>query len=58
MNSDRVDLRMNQWNLITADYMSPELLSKSDKLEVYVWYPGKENIWIDDFKIEFFDPKY
>ena len=58
MNADNVDLQLNQWNLITADYMSPELLSRSDKLEVYVLYQGTENIWIDDLKIEFFDPKY
>lgn len=58
MNGDSVNLKLNQWNLITADYMIPELLSHSDKLEVYVWYKGEENIWIDDLKIEFFDPKY
>jgi hypothetical protein len=58
MNADTVNLQLNQWNLITADYMTPELLSRSDELEVYVWYNGKENIWIDDLKIEFFDPKY
>jgi hypothetical protein len=58
MNADSVKLQMNQWNLITADYMTPELLSRSDDLEVYVWYKGKEYIWIDDLKIEFFDPKY
>ena len=58
MNADTVNLQLNQWNLITADYMTPELLSRSDELEVYVWYNGKENIWIDDLKIEFFNPKY
>ncbi|MEN8223871.1 MAG: hypothetical protein ABFS05_00805 [Bacteroidota bacterium] len=58
MTADTVHLQLNQWNLITADYMTPELISRSDKLEVYVWYEGEEDIWIDDLKIEFFDPKY
>ena len=58
MNADTVKLQLNQWNLITADYMTPELISRSDKLEIYVWYKGAESIWIDDLKIEFFDPKY
>ncbi|MCD4770634.1 MAG: glycosyltransferase family 39 protein [Bacteroidales bacterium] len=57
MNADSVKLQLNQWNLITADYFTPELLSRTDKLDVYVWYRGKENIWIDDLKIEFFEPK-
>ena len=58
MNADTVHLKLNQWNLITQDYMTPELMSRKDKLEVYVWYQGQEDIWIDDLKIEFFDPKY
>jgi len=58
MNADTVNLQLNQWNLITADYMTPELISRSDKLEIYLWYEGEEDIWIDDLKIEFFDPKY
>jgi hypothetical protein len=59
MNADTVGLQMNQWNLVRADYMTPELLSAGDKLEVYVWFKkGTESIWIDDLKIEFFDPKY
>ncbi len=55
---DTLNLKINDWNYLSADYITPELLSRSDKLEVYVWYRGKEPIWIDDLKIEFFDPKY
>lgn len=57
LNADSADLVLNKWNLVTADYMTPELLSESDELEVYVWHPGKKDIWIDDLKVEFFEPK-
>ena len=58
IKTDSADLVLNKWNLVTADYMTPELLSRSDELEVYIWHPGTKDIWIDDLKIEFFDPKY
>jgi len=58
MNADTIQLKLNQWNLIRADYLTPELLSSSDQLEVYIWHKkGVENIWIDDLRIELFDPK-
>jgi len=46
-----------QWNKITLDYMTPEVRSKKDKLSVYVWYWGKEYLFVDDLRIEVYERK-
>ncbi len=52
---DRATLSYGSWNKITMDYLTPEVRSKDDNMKVYVWYKGKENIYIDDFVVEVFD---
>ena len=47
-------LKLNQWNKITVDYLTPEVRQKSDKLVVYIWNRGKKNIYFDDLKVELF----
>ncbi len=56
MNHDNFTLKMNQWNLITRDYMTPEPRTPNDEMQVYVWYRGQDNIYIDDLKVELFEP--
>ncbi len=46
-----------KWNKISIDYLSPELRSRKEEVRVYVWYRGKKDIYIDDLKIEVFEPK-
>ncbi|HRS38591.1 MAG TPA: hypothetical protein P5292_05365 [Bacteroidia bacterium] len=43
-----------QWNKITADYMTPRPYSEADKFEIYAWYRGNSEIWIDNFQVEAF----
>ncbi|MCK4677223.1 MAG: glycosyltransferase family 39 protein [Bacteroidales bacterium] len=52
---NRVNLSYGSWNKITMDYLTPEVRAKDDNMKVYVWYKGKENIYIDDFVVEVFD---
>jgi hypothetical protein len=44
------------WKELRLDYLTPEPRSKRDKLSVYVWYRGKKPIFIDDLKVEIFNP--
>ena len=48
---------MNQWNKISIDYLTPEVRSTNDNLIVYIWNRGKSDFYIDDIKIELFEPK-
>jgi hypothetical protein len=50
-------LKLNEWNLISMDYLTPEVRSKEDKLTVYLWNRGNLDIYFDDLKIEVFDEK-
>ncbi|MFA5417121.1 MAG: hypothetical protein WC341_01555 [Bacteroidales bacterium] len=49
-------LKLNQWNKITMDYLTPEVRSKNDNLVVYVWNRGKKSIYFDDLIIEMYTP--
>ncbi|HET6245536.1 MAG: hypothetical protein H0V01_03555 [Bacteroidetes bacterium] len=50
-------LELNKWNKVSFDYLTPEVRKKSDNLSVYAWNRGKKNIYIDDLKIDVFEPK-
>ena len=46
-----------QWNLISIDYMTPEVRTPRDPLMVYAWYRGEGDIHIDDILVEVFEPR-
>ena len=52
---DRDSLSYGIWNKITMDYLTPEVRAKKDNMKIYVWYKGKEDVYIDDFVVEVFD---
>ena len=54
---EKLDLKLNQWNKVSFDYMTPEVRTTNDKLKVYVWLRGKDALYIDDLKVEVFEPK-
>jgi len=56
INLPEYDLKMNTWNLISWDYLTPEPRRRTDQLHTYLWYRGKAPFYIDDFKIEIFEP--
>ena len=47
--------KLNEWNKLTFDYLTPEARSRKDQLEVYIWYRGKADIYIDDLSVEVFE---
>lgn len=49
-------LKKGEWNLITLEYQTPEARSIQDNLKVYVWNRDRKVVYIDDLKIECFEP--
>lgn len=51
------EFKQGEWNLITADYLTPEVQSKDEIVQSYIWYNGSGEVWIDDFKIDLYTKK-
>lgn len=49
-------LKKGEWNLITLDYQTAEVRTENDNLKVYVWNRDRKEVFIDDLKIECFEP--
>jgi len=49
------NIKLNQWNKVTMDYLTPEVRSKNDLLIVYLWNKGDLDIYFDDLLIEVFE---
>ena len=57
-DSEKMDLKLNEWNLVCFDYLTPEVRRKTDNLKVYIWYRGKGELFVDDLQVEIFEPIY
>ena len=44
-----------KWKELIAEYITPEIRSSNDKLQVYVWHRGKSAIYIDDLVIDMYE---
>ncbi len=51
------DIKPFQWNYISADYLTPEVRSNSDKVKIYFWLQGNQEVLIDNLKIDVYEPK-
>ncbi len=49
-------LRYNPWNFMEITFITPEVVSQSDKLYINVWHRGKSPIRIDQFSVEVYRP--
>ncbi|MCK4407220.1 MAG: glycosyltransferase family 39 protein [Bacteroidales bacterium] len=58
LNTEDLNLKLNEWNKISMDYLTPWLRSKNDMIKIYFWLRGKNEVYIDDFKVEVFERKY
>jgi len=47
----------NRWNLLTVDYLTPEVRSVKDVLSVYLWFRGPGKVLVDDINIELIEPE-
>ena len=50
-------IKLNAWNTMTFDYLTPEIRSKNEILQVYVWNPRNAKVYIDNLNVEVFEKK-
>jgi hypothetical protein len=50
-------IKLNEWNTMTLDYLTPEVRSRNQELKVYVWNPRNAKAYIDNLKVEVFERK-
>lgn len=50
------DVSPNKWVYFETYMVTPEPRIESDDFVTYFWYTGKNPVFIDDLKIECFDP--
>lgn len=55
LSDEKFAAQAGKWSKIQIDYLTPEVVSKDDRLKVYLWYEGKEPVYVDNLKIELFD---
>lgn len=48
------EFKPGEWNYLSADYLTPEVRTKDEVVQAYVWYSGAGEVWIDDYKVELF----
>ncbi|MCD4698406.1 MAG: hypothetical protein K8S16_19445, partial [Bacteroidales bacterium] len=46
--------KANQWTTISLDYLTPEIRTRNDYLNVYIWHRGKKEACIDAFRVDAF----
>jgi len=55
IDSEKLNLKLNAWNELKMDYLTPEVRKKDDQLKAYFWLRGKQllqvgAIWIAVFE--------
>ena len=57
-DSETIQLETGKWNKITMNYLSPEMRFSDDIFKAYIWNRGFNELYIDDFKLEVFVPRF
>jgi hypothetical protein len=58
LDLEKENYKLNEWNHITFEYLTPYPLSWDDRLTVFVYLRGDKPIRIDNFKVEAFERKW
>ena len=53
----RLEVIPNQWNLLSTDYLTPEVRSVKDVLSVYLWFRGSGKVYADDIRVVVIEPE-
>ncbi len=57
IESPSMNLKSNQWNDISFDYLTPEVRRKNDIFRTFVWNMTGEPILVDELSVEVFEPR-
>ncbi|MBE9512062.1 MAG: hypothetical protein IMY71_14430 [Bacteroidetes bacterium] len=55
-DSEKMNLKLNEWNRVCFDYLTPEVRRKTNNLKVYIWLRGREELFVDDLQVDIFEP--
>ncbi len=55
IDSEKLNLKLNAWNKITLDYLTPEVRKVKDSLKVFFWLRGKQPLNVGGIKVEVYD---
>jgi len=49
-------MKVGEWNLFTTDVLTPDMRSVDDEISLCLWNNGQNELHLDDFKVEYFQP--
>ena len=57
LDSEKLELKINEWNDIEIIYLTPEIRTKDDSFSFYLWNRAKSYISMDQVEIEIYESK-
>jgi len=57
VESPAMNLKLNEWNDISFDYLTPEVRRKNDIFRTFVWNITGAPILVDELSVEVFEPR-
>lgn len=49
-------MKAGEWNHFTTDVLTPDMHSTDDEISLYLWNNGRNDLHLDDLKVEYFQP--
>lgn len=50
--SARIPFLSGKWNRLSFDYLTPEVFTKEEIIQCYVWYEGSGVVWVDNLHVD------
>ncbi|MDX5320060.1 MAG: hypothetical protein LPK45_03200, partial [Bacteroidota bacterium] len=50
-------LKKGEWQKISMDYMTPEVRNEKDRVKIYLWYRGNQQVYARSLKVRKYEPK-
>lgn len=57
IDSEKLNLKLNAWNELKMDYLTPEVRKKDDQLKAYFWLRGKHLLQVGAIRIAVFEKR-
>lgn len=52
------EFESGKWNKVVLEYLSPEMRAPQDDMKAFIWNRGRNQLYVDDYKMEVFIPKF
>jgi len=57
IDSEKLNLKLNAWNELKMDYLTPEVRKKADQLKVYFWLRGKQPLNVGSIRLSVYEKR-